>query len=59
MLFNLYSTLPLPMAKRIKQGSILANKLTTIVMQPLDFQYLHVYEKIKNVYVYKKTFKLM
>lgn len=58
MLFNLYSTLPLPMSRRIKQGTMLADKLTTIVMQPLDFDYLHVYEKINKTYVYKKTFKL-
>lgn len=58
MLFNLYSSLPLPMTRKINQGSMLADKLTTIVMQPLEFSYLHVYEKQNCVYVYQKTFKI-
>ncbi|MFC9542998.1 hypothetical protein ACFTQ7_24655 [Lysinibacillus sp. NPDC056959] len=58
MLFNLYSALPIPLAKKIKEGSQLADKLTTIVMQPLEFAYLHVYERINGVYVYQKTFRL-
>jgi hypothetical protein len=59
MLFNLYSSLPMPMQKKIKDGSLLADKLTTIVMYPLEFAYLHVYEKIGCVYVYQKTFKIL
>lgn len=58
MMFNLYSSLPLPMSKKIREGTLLADKLTTIVMYPLEFAYLHVYEKVGNVYVYQKTIPL-
>lgn len=58
MFFNLYSSLPNPLTKKIKEGSQLADKLTTIVMYPLEFAYLHVYERIGNFYVYQKTFRL-
>lgn len=58
LLFNLYSALPVPMTKKILANTLLADKLTTIVMYPFEFQYVHIYERINNSYIYQKTIRL-
>lgn len=58
MLANLYSALPLPMQRTISPSSVLYDKLTTIVFTQFNYDYIHIYEKSKNVYKYVRTIKL-
>ncbi|KGR89731.1 hypothetical protein CD32_00140 [Lysinibacillus odysseyi 34hs-1 = NBRC 100172] len=59
MLMNLYSAMPLPMQRTIRPDSVLHDKLTTIVFTTqFDYDYVHLYEKCKDVYKYVRTIKL-
>ena len=58
MIFNLYSSLSMPMQKVILPDSVLHERLTTIVMDQFEYDYVHLYEKCKGVYKYVRTIKL-
>lgn len=58
MLMNLYSSMPLPMQRTIRPDSVLYPKLTTTVFSnQTDYQYVHLYEQVKDVYKYVTTIK--
>lgn len=58
MLFNLYSSLSLPMQRTIRPDSVLYDKLTTTVFTTqTDYQYVHLYEQVKDFYKYVATIK--
>lgn len=58
MYFNLYSNLPKPLNRVIQPTNVLAPKLTTMVMTPLEYTYIHLYEQNKSCYVYCRTVKI-
>lgn len=59
MILNLYSSLPLPMQKKIKSNSVLYSKLTTMVFTTqTEYEYVHLYENQKGVYNYVRTIRI-
>ena len=58
MIYNLYSNLPQPLQRVIQPNNVLADKLTTVVMEPRGFGFVHLYEQVKSCYVYRKTIAL-
>lgn len=58
MIFNLYSSLPEPLQRVIHPNNVLVDKLTTIVMTPKEYGFVHLYEQVKSCYVYRKTIVL-